>query len=100
MDEATDLGGATHEDTAEVRSTRSRFIRQVGMTLAAAVGFGALAARASASPFRCCPDSSCGSCSGGTYCLCDCSGTGTQSYCWQIQQGCIPSGGGCIACPC
>lgn len=84
----------------EKHSSRSRFFKQVGITLAAATGFGALAGKASAAPFRCCPDSSCGSCgSGGTYCFCDCSGTGTPSYCWRINEACI-TGTGCIGCPC
>lgn len=97
---------ASESDTAEAgeaRSSRSRFLKQVGVTLAAAVGFGALAARASASPFMCCPNAGCGSCESGnmsgSYCFCDCTGTGTNSYCWQIQQGCV-TGTGCIACPC
>jgi hypothetical protein len=79
------------------RTSRSRFLRQLGVTLAAAVGAGALAARANAFPGDCCINCGCGSCDGGCYCFCDCSGIG-QSYCLQHSSGCVSQG--CTICPC
>jgi hypothetical protein len=84
------------------RTSRSRFLRQLGVTLAAAVGAGALAARAKAFPGDCCYDCGCGGCTppqggSGCYCWCDCSGIG-QSYCLQHSSGCVSQG--CTICAC
>jgi hypothetical protein len=85
-------------EETETRTSRPRFLKQVAMTLAAAVGAGALAARAQANPGQCCYNcTDCGSCSGGCFCFCDCTGIG-QSYCWTAGQACIE--GGCRSCPC
>lgn len=84
----------------EKTTSRGRFLKRLGLTLAAAVGVaGALASSALATPGQCCKDcGQCGSCgSGKCYCFCDCSGIG-QSYCWTASQGCLSSG--CVSCPC
>jgi hypothetical protein len=88
------------DDHAKTTS-RVRFLRQVGVTLAAAVGAGALASAAKASG-NCCATSGdphgCGSCgTGKQFCWCNCSAAGTNSYCW--PGGCVTIGN-CIACPC
>jgi hypothetical protein len=54
-----DADGAL-EDTG----TRRRFLRQAGMTLAAAIGFALLPRRAEAACCSCCKSSSCPTCSG------------------------------------
>lgn len=85
-------------EDAETRTSRPRFLRQVAVTLAAAVGAGALAARAYALPGQCCKDCGrCGACGGGCYCHCDCTGIG-ESYCWTINTACLSEG--CRPCPC
>jgi hypothetical protein len=81
----------------EKRSSRSRFLRQLGVTMAAAVGAGALAARASAFPGDCCYDCSCGTCNGGCWCRCDC---GTFTYCMTHSDGCRTTQHACTICAC
>jgi hypothetical protein len=80
------------------RSSRKRFLRQIGVTMLAAVGAGALARSAFATN-NCCANSSCGVCQtsqgNGLYCFCSCPGGG--SYCSSI---CIIGGSGCVMCPC
>jgi hypothetical protein len=85
----------------EKKSSRSRFLRQLGVTLAAAVGAGALAARANAYPGECCRDcNQCNTCGdGGCYCWCDCTGI-SQSYCMTFSDGCRGSHQACTICPC
>jgi hypothetical protein len=81
-------------------TSRGKFLKRLGVTLAAAIGVaGALASSALATPGQCCKDcGQCGSCgSGKCYCFCDCSGI-SQSYCWTASQGCLSSG--CVSCPC
>jgi hypothetical protein len=73
----------------ETPTSRGRFLKRLGVTVAAAVGAGALAKNAFASEL-CCANSSCGSCSGGFFCSCSCSG------CVAI---CLAPGQ-CTACPC
>jgi hypothetical protein len=86
-------------------TNRRRFLKQVALTLAAAVGMGALARPASALPGQCCRDcDGCGSCvkdqTPGCYCKCDCSGTGTEDYCIYTEQGCRTQWESCILCGC
>lgn len=93
----------------ENRTSRARFLRQVVLTLGAAVGAGALASHAFAQPGQCCKQESCGACTNhqmqsGHCCFCDCSGsgTGTPDYCWVPCEGeahCRPTQD-CIQCPC
>lgn len=91
------------DEQPEEKTSRKRFLRQVGMTLLAAIGAGALAEAAFANPGQCCYD--CGGCGGcstpdapnGCYCRCDCTGI-SQSYCWNYYTGCLS--GGCVSCPC
>lgn len=91
---------ALQEESSEKRSNRGRFLRQAGLTLAAAIGIGALAGPAFAATGQCCENCSrCGGCGTETcYCYCDCSGTGGTSYCWTASSGCLKSG--CVSCPC
>lgn len=85
------------------RINRGRFLRQVGVTLAAAMGAGALASHAFAAPGQCCEEPGCGECDrcGGTetnpacICYCDCTGI-SESYCWPDH--CVDNT--CIPCPC
>lgn len=78
----------------EARYGRGRFIRQVGLTLAAAVGAGALASNAYAT-LNCCQQNCRSDCPGGTaahWCVC----TGiSQDYC-----GCFVPSQNCISGPC
>jgi hypothetical protein len=78
--------------------TRRRFLRQLGVTVLAAVGAGALAQSAFAVN-NCCPSDQCGTCQAngipGKFCFCNCSGVGTTSYC---TNDCVT--GSCISCPC
>lgn len=87
-------------EAAQKPTTRRRFIRQLGMTLAAAVGAGVLAKSAFAVEGDCCRDCGCGSCAGGCYCRCDCGAGGT--YCYTVIAGCIQSGDSACGhlCPC
>jgi hypothetical protein len=78
------------------KSSRKRFLRQLGMTLAAAIGAGTFAKSAFAFNNCCKNCASCGTCSGGCWCFCDCSGAGTQSYCSTVS--CLSAG--CVTCPC
>lgn len=83
---------ATGEKPAPRRS-RKWFVRQIGVTLMAALGAGALAKTAFAT-VNCCVDASCGSCTTingqpGIYCSCDAAGGCTQI--------CLSSG--CTGCP-
>lgn len=89
----------------ENRTSRSRFLKQIAATLAAAVGVGALSSRAYALPGQCCfpaPEhyAECVEC--GTnkrQCRCDCSGIG-EDYCWTaFPQGCVEVGQ-CVQCGC
>jgi len=77
------------ESETEKPTSRRRFIKQLGMTVAAVVGAGALAKNAFASPL-CCYDTSCPSCPGGHYCRCSCPG---------CVAACLAPGN-CIPCPC
>lgn len=91
-------------DETEKRTSRGRFLRQVGVTLAAAVGAGKLASAAFALGGNCCSSSgdphNCGSCgTGRQYCFCDCTAAGTPSYCYQAASGCLAVGH-CTPCPC
>lgn len=81
----------------ENRRSRKRFLKQLGVALAAAIGFGALASSAYAAG-NCCYDPSCGDCTGGKYCFCDCSAAGEPSYCFTQPPGCVTTG--CVQCPC
>ncbi len=87
------------------RSSRGKFLKRLGLTLAAGIGVaGVLASSAFATPGRCCvvsgdtncTQTGCGSCSGGCICKCDCTGIG-ESYCWT---GHCLSPGQCVNCPC
>jgi hypothetical protein len=83
----------------EVRTSRTRFLKQLGVTLAAAVGAGVFAGRARATPGQCCYNCGCGGCGGSNcYCHCDCTGIG-DSYCLTSNAGCLASGH-CISCGC
>jgi len=87
------------EEERERVISRRRFLRQLGVTLAAAIGVGALASSASALLSQCCKDcNQCGQCdTGKCFCFCDCTGV-SDSYCWTAAQGCLS--GGCVQCPC
>jgi len=89
-------------EAEERRTTRPRFLRQVAVTLAAAVGAGALASRAWATPGQCCFNQDCSHCGGtGTrWCYCDCTGI-SGSYCWTNgTNACLASTDSCVPCPC
>lgn len=93
-------------EESEGRISRTRFLRQLGITLAAAVGAVTFARSAYAVDGNCCRNcSQCGTClknnQPGCYCYCDCSGsgTGTENYCYQTEAGCRLSQD-CIPCPC
>lgn len=92
-----------HQDEQRMGKTgRKRFLRQLGVTLIAAVGAGALAEAAFANPGQCCPDCSrCGTCAGGTgcYCYCDCTGI-SSSYCWNLDNPGCRTNSTCVSCPC
>lgn len=81
-------------------TTRTRFLKQLGATLAAAVGAGIFVSAASAVVGQCCKDCAhCGGCGGNNcYCQCDCTGIPPGSYCMTNPTGCLASG--CIRCPC
>ncbi len=65
----------------ETATTRPRFIRHVGLAVAAGLGIAALRPEAAFAVNNCCP-SECGSCSHPlTVYYCDCSSAGTESYC-------------------
>jgi hypothetical protein len=87
------------EATPPKRTSRSRFLRQLGTTLVAAVGAGVFA-KAAFATVDCCWDPNCNSCttSSGTpghNCSCDCAGGCVNGY------RCFPDSiGGCTACPC
>lgn len=88
----------------EAKTTRGRFLKRLGVTLAAGIGVaGILASTASASAGHCCRNcSQCGSCGdkmNGCYCLCDCTGIGS-SYCIQTSSWCQAPGDPCPMCPC
>lgn len=77
----------------EPKRTRKWLLRQLGVTVAAAVGVGALA-KAAFATVDCCVDARCGSCTTihgepGIYCSCDAAGGCTQI--------CLSSG--CTGCP-
>jgi hypothetical protein len=82
------------QEAAESRSSRVKFLRRLGVTLAAGVGAATFASVAHAAG-RCCHDCSCGTCQGGCRCFCNCGGIG-DSYCWTSV--CLASG--CVGCPC
>lgn len=98
MPDEVDTATGSALSAAEGKTSRQRFLRQLGLTFAVAVGFGAFASRAFASVGQCCED--CLRCSGcsmsNCYCYCDCSGIG-DSYCWTAQPHCQA---GCQTCPC
>lgn len=77
------------ESQSEQPTTRTRFLKGLGMTVAAVVGAGVFAKNAFADPL-CCSDPSCPSCPGGNWCSCSCPG------CVAVCLG----QGHCIACPC
>ena len=89
----------------EKTTSRPRFLRQVAVTLAAAVGAGTFASRAWSAPGDCCYNNcQCGSqlpsgtCpQGQCFCFCDCTGI-SSSYCWDTLGACRSSG--CQPCPC
>jgi hypothetical protein len=85
----------------EKRTGRMRFLKQLGVTLAAAVGAGAFASAARATAGLCCRDCSrCPSCgTGQCYCYCDCTGIG-ESYCLTTPSGCFALGHSCVTCGC
>jgi hypothetical protein len=82
----------------ENRTSRGRFLKQLGLTLGAAVGVGALAAPAFANPGTCCYDTTCGSCGseGWFWCRCQCF---DYNYCWTSEHACRGSFQ-CFSCPC
>ncbi|MGE5105758.1 MAG: hypothetical protein ACM3NZ_13490 [Betaproteobacteria bacterium] len=88
------------EPKEEARTTRPRFLRQLGVTLATAVGAGILARTAFAAEGQCCRDcDNCGHCGGDScWCTCQCS---SGNYCFTgVGAACIAPNGGCITCPC
>lgn len=86
-------------EAGEPKTSRIRFLKQLGMTLAVGVGAAAAFARPAFAAGNCCRDCSCGSCGGGNcYCFCDCSAVQTQSYCYTQPAGCLSTG--CVQCPC
>ncbi len=94
-----------NQNESTSRTNRVRFLKQLGVTLAAALGAGAFASAARANAGQCCRNCpQCGPCvkSGWTspcYCFCDCTGIGS-SYCLFSGTGCRGFGEGCIACGC
>jgi hypothetical protein len=89
-------------DENENMTSRGRFLKRLGATLAAAVGMGVFASTARATAGQCCKDCNrCGqdsNCNGSRcYCFCDCDSIG-PSYCLTSSAGCLS--GGCIACGC
>ncbi len=95
---ATDVSTVTEESLKT--STRPRFRKQLGVTLAAGIGALTFAAKAFATSGNCCASDTCGGCGdprdGNKWCYCDCPG-GTD-YCWfNPATACIH---GCVSCPC
>jgi hypothetical protein len=93
----------TQLESTESSTTRPGFLKRLGVTLAAGVGVaGVLASRAFATPGQCCFDTTCGNCDGGEgqkyYCMCDCSGIGSN-YCYVTPSACLYQHQ-CISCPC
>lgn len=87
-------------DENENGTSRRRFLKQLGVTLAVALGAGALAESAFAAGQCCRNCNACGGCGGTScYCYCDCSGIG-ESYCFVADAGCVAQGSGCIRCGC
>lgn len=85
------------------KTGRRRFLKQVVVTLATAVGAGAFAKAAFAIPGQCCRNcDTCGFCGGNNcWCYCDCSGTGSPSYCFTgVGSACMSPTSSCILCPC
>lgn len=79
----------------ESRYGRGRFLRQIGLTLAAAVGAGALASNAYAT-LNCCParpENNCPTCPQGNKFYCVCTGI-SENYCI------CASGTDCYSGPC
>jgi hypothetical protein len=97
--EGTDIPQTEPSD--EQRTSRGRFLKRMGVFVAAAVGAGTLAKSAFANGV-CCWNSSCPTCgvdgSPGHQCLCPCGGG--NDYCWSLS--CFKdSTGGCLSsCPC
>jgi hypothetical protein len=89
-------GDGVDETQPAPRSTRRRFMKQMGVTLAAAAGFGAFASRAFATFGQCCENClQCAGCSSShCFCLCDCGADG--SYCATA----LACQAGCQMCPC
>ena len=87
---------------AESGTSRTRFLKQLGLTLVAGLGLAAAFARPAYAAGNCCKDCGCGSAgcgSGECFCFCDCSQVQTQSYCYTVvPAGCISTG--CKQCPC
>lgn len=78
------------------RTSRTRFLKQLGATLAAGVGVLAFASNTGAQVLNCCPDTSCGPCGGNLQPKrCDCSIIGEGSYC-----ACMNCGQNCCNGPC
>lgn len=81
------------------KTSRPRFLRQLGVTLAAALGVGVFAKQAFASTL-CCWDSGCATCNvnattPGHHCSCDC-----FPGCWNDSPCISDESHGCISCPC
>lgn len=87
---------------AKSRTSRTRFLKHLGLTLAAGIGFAGALARPAYAAGNCCKDCGCGSAgcgSGECFCFCDCSQVQEQSYCYTVvPAGCISTG--CEQCPC
>lgn len=86
----------------ERSTSRGRFLRQLGITVAAGTGALAFTQRSRAVVNNCCPDVN-GRCnnsncpSGQVHFFCDCSPGGLQSYC---TSDCVLPGSGCHNGPC
>jgi hypothetical protein len=83
-------------------TSRRRFLKQLGVTVAAAFGaVSAMAATARAASGNCCRNcDECGNifcAQNECHCLCDCGGS---SYCWTGPGSCRAEGAGGVSCPC
>lgn len=85
------------EQLEQRTSTRPKFIKQLGVALAAGIGLAALKPSVARAANNCCPASysPCVTCSGNqTDYYCDCSGSGLPGYCTGCRDntGCFTGG--------
>lgn len=91
-------GSEVERPEPDGKVTRPRFLKQLGVTLAAAVGLASFASRAFGGTGNCCENCfQCSACSVSTcVCYCDCSQVGGKNYCFTGS----PCQSGCQPCPC